>query len=145
MSMRTIVAGLSVAGAVLGASTNSELQSIRALAHDEHGNHAFAAGEPGDPGKAFRIVEVRMTDGPGEMAYAPNRLQVKKGEQIKFLVKNVGMVDHEFLIDSFVNNAEHKKEMEKSPEMCASAPVIDPFTRRSALAHTAIPSCPVCD
>ena len=28
---------------------------------------------------------------------------------------------------------------------CASAPVIDPFTRRSALAHTAIPSCPVCD
>jgi len=28
---------------------------------------------------------------------------------------------------------------------CASAPVIDPFTRRSALAHTAFPSCPVCD
>jgi arylsulfatase len=28
--------------------------------------------------------------------------------------------------------------------ICASAPVIDPFTRRSALVHAAVPSCPTC-
>jgi uncharacterized cupredoxin-like copper-binding protein len=86
----------------------------RAGAHSEH---AFAAGEPGDPKKPFRVVEIAMTDGPGTMAYKPERIEVRKGEQIKLRLKNIGMVDHEFLIDSFENNAKHKKEMEKNPEM----------------------------
>jgi uncharacterized cupredoxin-like copper-binding protein len=86
----------------------------RASAHSEH---AFAAGEPGDPKKPFRVVEVLMTDGPGTMAYKPDRIEVRKGEQIKLMLKNAGMVDHEFLIDSFANNAKHKIEMEKNPEM----------------------------
>ena len=86
----------------------------RAGAHSEN---AFAAGEPGDPGKPFRVVEVVMTDGPGTMAYKPDRIEVRRGEQIKLRLRNTGMVDHEFLIDSFENNAKHKKEMEKNPEM----------------------------
>ena len=87
-----------------------------------HGNHTFAAGEPGDPRKPFRVVEILMTDGAGTMAYAPDRLEVKKGEQIKFVLKNVGAVDHEFLIDSFANNAKHKKEMETHSHMDHSEP-----------------------
>jgi uncharacterized cupredoxin-like copper-binding protein len=87
-----------------------------------HGGHTFAAGEPGDPRKPFRVVEVLMTDGPGTMAYAPDRLEVKKGEQIKFVLKNIGAIDHEFLIDSFANNAKHKKEMEKHPDMAHDEP-----------------------
>jgi uncharacterized cupredoxin-like copper-binding protein len=82
-----------------------------------HSEHAFAAGEPGDPKKPFRIVEVVMTDGPGTMAYKPDRIEVKRGEQVKLVLRNTGQVDHELLIDSFENNARHKKEMEKSPEM----------------------------
>jgi len=58
-----------------------------------------------------------MTDGPGTMAYKPDRIEVRRGEQIKLRLRNTGMVDHEFLIDSFENNAKHKKEMEKNPEM----------------------------
>ena len=42
---------------------------------------------------------------------------MKKGEQIKFVLKNIGQVDHEFLLDSFKNNAKHKLEMEKNAEM----------------------------
>jgi uncharacterized cupredoxin-like copper-binding protein len=68
------------------------------------------------------VVEVVMTDGPGTMAYAPDRVEVKKGEQIKFALTNAGAVDHEFLIDSFVNNAKHKNEMEKAPEMTHDEP-----------------------
>ena len=60
-----------------------------------------------------------MTDGAGTMAYTPDRIEVKKGEQIKFVLKNVGQVDHEFLLDSFNNNAKHKLEMEKNAEMAA--------------------------
>jgi uncharacterized cupredoxin-like copper-binding protein len=49
------------------------------------------------------------------MSYAPYRIEAKKGEQIKFVLRNEGQIDHEFLIDSFANNAKHKTEMEKNP------------------------------
>jgi uncharacterized cupredoxin-like copper-binding protein len=58
-----------------------------------------------------------MTDEAGKMAYTPDRLEVKRGEQIKFVLKNAGLVDHEFLIDSVANNARHKEEMAKNPDM----------------------------
>ncbi len=119
MSMRALAAGLSVAAAILATSVCALTFLSRASAH---GNHTFAAGEPGDPKKPFRVVEVLMTDGPGTMAYAPDRLEIKKGEQIKFVLRNVGTVDHEFLIDSFANNAKHKKEMEKHPDMAHDEP-----------------------
>ena len=115
MPARTLIASLCLAAAVVAISTRSDSPfSIRAFAH---GNHAFAAGEPGDPKRPFRVVEILMTDGPGTMAYAPARLEIRRGEQIKFVLKNVGVVDHEFLIDSFANNAKHKQEMEKHADM----------------------------
>jgi uncharacterized cupredoxin-like copper-binding protein len=85
--------------------------------HDQHKAHSFAAGEPGDPKRPFRTVEILMTDEGAKMAYAPDRLEVKRGEQIKFVLKNVGVVDHEFLIDTKQNNAKHKLEMEKNPDL----------------------------
>ena len=75
----------------------------RVLAHSGHGKHAatsLAAGEPGDPTKPFRTLEVIMTDDGGRMAYTLDRVDVKKGEQIKFVVRNAGLVDHEFPIDT---------------------------------------------
>ena len=96
--------------------------SMQASAHTGHSDHSFAAGEPGDAKQPFRVVEILMTDGPGTMAYTPDRIEVKKGEQIKFVLKNVGQVDHEFLINSFKNNAKHKLEMEKDPEMAHDEP-----------------------
>ena len=87
---------------------------IRAAAHE---GHVFAAGEPGDPKKPFRTIEITMTDGPGTMTYTPSKIDVRKGEQIKFVLKNTGYLPHEFLIDSFENNAKHKIEMQKNPEM----------------------------
>jgi uncharacterized cupredoxin-like copper-binding protein len=113
-------AGLALAAALAGALAIGDVAF--SIAASAHGKHAFAAGEPGDPKKPFRVVEVLMTDGPGTMAYAPDRLEVKRGEQIKFVLRNAGTVDHEFLIDSFANNARHKKEMEKHPDMAHEEP-----------------------
>jgi uncharacterized cupredoxin-like copper-binding protein len=81
------------------------------------GHGSFAAGDPGDPTKPFRTIEVRMTEGQGTMGYEPNRIQVKKGEQIRFVITNSGELPHEFMLDSFEQNAKHKIEMEKNPEM----------------------------
>jgi len=117
MSLKSALAGISLAacfGAALALSQG--LPSGRAAAHTGEA-HAFAAGEPGDPKKPFRTVELTMTDGPGTMTYTPNKVEVRKGEQIKFVLKNTGYLAHEFLIDSFENNAKHKIAMEKNPEM----------------------------
>jgi uncharacterized cupredoxin-like copper-binding protein len=87
-----------------------------------HTTHGFEAGEPGDAKKSFRTIEILMKDGAGTMSFAPERIEVKKGEQIKFVLKNVGQVDHEFLVDSVANNARHKIEMEKNPDMAHAEP-----------------------
>jgi uncharacterized cupredoxin-like copper-binding protein len=84
---------------------------------DDHEHDTFAAGEPGDPTKPFRVVHLSMTEGSGSMAYDPAEIDVKQGEQIKLVIKNTGALDHEFFLDSFQHNAAHKIEMEKNPEM----------------------------
>jgi uncharacterized cupredoxin-like copper-binding protein len=115
MLARLAVAGLSLAALFAVALPPFDgLVSVRAIAHTDH---VFAAGEPGDPKKPFRVIEIAMTDGPGTMSYSPDKIDVRKGEQIKFVLKNTGHLAHEFLLDSFENNAKHKIEMAKNPEM----------------------------
>ncbi|MFM9848063.1 MAG: plastocyanin/azurin family copper-binding protein [Hyphomicrobiaceae bacterium] len=115
MSARQAIAGISVAAMfAAGLPIYSGLVSVRAVAHT---GHVFAAGEPGDPKKPYRTIELTMREGSGTMAYEPNLIEVKKDEQIMFVLLNAGALPHEFLIDSFENNAKHKIEMQKNPEM----------------------------
>jgi uncharacterized cupredoxin-like copper-binding protein len=83
-----------------------------------HSHRSFAAGAPGDAKKPARTVEVVMTEtDDGKMLYRPDRIEIKRGEQVRFVLKNVGKVDHEFMLDSVANNAKHKIEMQKNPDM----------------------------
>lgn len=90
---------------------------VAAFAHGASAHGSFAAGDPGDPKKPARTVELKMAEGSGTMAYTPNRIEVKKGEQIRFIITNTGELAHEFLLDSIEHNAHHKIEMQKNPEM----------------------------
>ncbi len=83
-----------------------------------HAHASFAAGEPGNPKRPARqvIVTLKETE-DGKMLYSPDRIQVKRGEQIRFVLKNVGALEHEFILDSIENNAKHKIEMQKNPDM----------------------------
>jgi len=76
--------------------------------------HAHAIGEPGDPAKAGRTVEVLMTD---EMRFVPDRISVRKGETVRFVVKNVGAIKHEFVLGRPKDLVEHAKLMQKHPDM----------------------------
>lgn len=84
-----------------------------ALAHKKHGKQTYSAGEPGDPAKPSRTVEVEMS----EMEYKPYRVEVKRGEQIRFVIRNVGKEDHEFMLATTKENLNHAEEMKKHPHM----------------------------
>lgn len=84
-----------------------------ALAHGKH----FSAGEPGKPGEKSRTVEVVMKEGDGTMSYTPDQFEVKRGEQIRFVIRNEGALTHEFMLASEQENAEHGKLMERFPNM----------------------------
>jgi len=83
-----------------------------------HGHDAgYAFGEPGNPKKPARDVVVTMAESDGKMLFSPDQLQVRKGEQVRFKLKNTGAIDHEIVLATLQENLAHAKEMEKNPGM----------------------------
>lgn len=80
-------------------------------AHDHHGE--YSAGEPGNPKKPSREIVVLMS----EMDYTPSKIELKRGEQIRFVIRNVGSESHEFLLASTADNLKHAEAMKKNPDM----------------------------
>jgi uncharacterized cupredoxin-like copper-binding protein len=77
-----------------------------ALADAGH-KHGGAIGEPGDKAKATRTVTITIRDN----LYEPETVEVKKGETIRFVLKNTSELLHEFNIGTAAMHAEHQKEM----------------------------------
>jgi uncharacterized cupredoxin-like copper-binding protein len=51
------------------------------------------------------------------MLFAPNRIDITKGEQVKFMLRNSGELDHEFVLATTGENLEHAEGMKKNPDM----------------------------
>ena len=85
-----------------------------AAAHE--GEH-FSAGEPGNPKKPARIVTVTMREGDGKMLFIPDQIEIRKGEQIRFIIRNNGLLKHEFTLASVQDNDKHAELMKKYPDM----------------------------
>jgi uncharacterized cupredoxin-like copper-binding protein len=83
----------------------------------QSGGYASRAGAPGDPRKAARAIEVVMREADGKMLFAPDRIEVKHGEQVRFVLKNAGELDHEFFLGTAAEIAAHLREMQQSPDM----------------------------
>lgn len=81
---------------------------------ETHDPHASAIGKPGDPAKISRTVAVDMTD---NMRFTPEKIMVKKGETIKFVVKNSGRIKHEMVLGSVKELQAHAAMMKKMPGM----------------------------
>src|SRR5437016_5710593 len=80
-------------------------QSVRTLAHEDYGH--FSAGEPGNPKKPARVVKVVMREDGNRMIFEPNRIEVRRGEQIRFVLDNDGLKNHEFVLATLVENRKH--------------------------------------
>lgn len=85
--------------------------------HHHNGGVTYSAGEPGDPKKPAQVIVVTMREGDGKMMFFPERLEVRKGEQVRFLLRNNGLLDHEFVVATTEENLKHAEEMRKNPDM----------------------------
>src|SRR3990167_6713226 len=91
--------------------------STGALASGSHGgghSEETAIGKAGVATKNTRTVTVEMAD---NMRYTPSEIQVKKGETVRFVVKNVGKVKHELSLGTEKELLEHLEGMKKFPDM----------------------------
>jgi uncharacterized cupredoxin-like copper-binding protein len=103
--------------------------SLNVSAHDgqdkhasksEHGHqagkheHESEMGQEGIASKVTRTIQVDMSDA---MRYSPSNITVKKGETVKFVVKNSGKIKHEMVLGSAKELKEHADMMRKMPEM----------------------------
>lgn len=84
-----------------------------------HGNmsarkHAAMLGQPGDPAKVTRKVDVTLSD---NMRFEPASINVQEGETVRFVVHNAGKNKHEMVLGSLDQLTEHAKEMRASPGM----------------------------
>ena len=72
-------------------------------------------GEPGDPkARGIRTIEIAMND---RMRFQPAVVTAKRGETVRFVVKNTGDQKHELVLGTPKELIEHAKVMEKFPEM----------------------------
>ena len=82
-----------------------------------HHDDSAAFGKPGDPKKPSRIVKIQMLDEYGTGLFSPDVIQVKQGEQIKFMISNDGERAHEMILATLKMNLAHAQEMKKNPDM----------------------------
>jgi uncharacterized cupredoxin-like copper-binding protein len=71
-------------------------------------------GRPGDPKRVTRTVRMDMHD---SMRYSVDRIKVRQGETIRFVMRNTGKVMHEMVLGTPREIAEHAELMRKFPGM----------------------------
>ena len=71
-------------------------------------------GIAGDARAAKRTIEIQMSD---SMRFTPDRIEVKRGETVKLVVRNNGQMLHELVIGTKKELDEHAALMAKFPNM----------------------------
>lgn len=79
-----------------------------------HGHGTSAIGEAGKASEVTRTIQVDMLD---SMRFSPASFAVKRGETIRFAVRNTGRLKHEFVLGTQRDLDEHYEVMKKFPEM----------------------------
>lgn len=81
--------------------------------HVHGGNDSSAiVGKPGNPENVSRTIELQITF----KHFKPSKVNVKKGETVKFVLKNVSEKEHEIMIGTIKELKEHAKAMRKNPD-----------------------------
>ncbi|CAG9166429.1 cupredoxin domain-containing protein [Cupriavidus pinatubonensis] len=97
---------------LLAVGIMTPMLALAAGSMDSHASHGTtaksAAGQPGKPAKVSRTVKVAMAD---TMRFTPDSITVKRGETVRFVVRNVGKLEHEMVIGTASELKEHAQMM----------------------------------
>lgn len=102
------------------AAADHTMQHHHAHEHDPHHGHGhhgqpFNFGEPGKAAAVTRTYHYELTDGMRFVSQGP--VQIRKGETIRFVVRNSGALPHEFSLGDVAFQAQHAAQMKKMPHM----------------------------
>jgi uncharacterized cupredoxin-like copper-binding protein len=84
-----------------------------------HGHGDSAVGEPGVASKVTRTVQIDMKD---DMRFHADSFKAKRGETIRFVIKNSGALKHEMVLGTEKDLKDHYEVMKKHPEMDHAEP-----------------------
>ena len=97
------------------AHDDAHKQMMQGMMHGKtEGGHAQGVGKPGDPKKVSRTIQVLMSD---DMKFTPAKVEAKRGETIKFVLRNAGRIKHEMIIGSMEELKQHAELMRRMPGM----------------------------
>jgi len=117
---RQTLAQLLAPAAALVALWALPLSTVRAHSEKAHAKKAPVRKEQldwgiaGEAKDAKRSIAVGMAD---TMRFTPERIELRLGETVKFIVRNSGKQMHEFVIGTRAENARHAQMMIKFPNM----------------------------
>lgn len=119
LSRRVTGAAIFVAATLPIAVMASDDQTKWWHGHGHGGGGVAAFGQGGDAKKVSRTINVDMTDGT---RFFPSVITVKRGETIRFQVRNTGKMKHEMVLGTEGELKEHYQMMLKMPEMKYTKP-----------------------
>ncbi len=89
------------------------LASGTVFADASHEENGTSVGKPGDPNNVSRSIVLQMTFN----RFKPSKINVKRGETIRFVLKNISKKKHELMIGTMDELKKHAKMMRKHPDM----------------------------
>jgi uncharacterized cupredoxin-like copper-binding protein len=97
-------------------AVSASLVSLSGLAAGSHagGHNDAAIGKPGVASKVTRTVQIDMKD---DMRFHADTFKAKRGETIRFVIKNSGALKHEMVLGTEKDLKDHYEVMKKHPEM----------------------------
>lgn len=106
---RTLLAAAGWLGAMIGARAHGSRNEAGPAKKEQ-----TDWGIGGEPKAVRRTIEVRMLD---SMRFAPDSIDVRLDETVRFVAVNTGHLLHEFVIGTTDNNQAHAALMTKFPGM----------------------------
>jgi uncharacterized cupredoxin-like copper-binding protein len=114
-SLRSLLLLLGLACALPAAGHEAHSDAVPRTISTER----YAWGREGDPAKATRTVAIDMSDA---LRFTPARVEVRRGETVRFVAANSGKLMHEMVIGTEEELRRHAEMMKKFPGMKHSEP-----------------------
>lgn len=111
--MKKRIAGLTLSLAASLASAHGDTQHAKAKFNPAEAEQK-EFGIAGDPAKTHKTIRLALSD---DMRFTPDKLHVRQGDTVKFVVTNKGKVLHEMVLGTTNDLQEHAELMKKFPGM----------------------------